>query len=230
MAAVICTSIGDLCSASCNAFSKVICLPCKALNLGCESLGDLLCTPFMPYIIVTFALNTPAVVYGVLSFKSFGCYDLFRWLIVNAVLSAIHMIGCLYIVQKIRESQAEPMAYAVATTGNKGDNSPSKTEQGFALSNFTAMPEQGDRALGGANSFHRIKHVLCYDKGMALYILVVIVWAVWLSLGIGRRFLYDDANEDCGELVGYMNVTILCAYVWMMMVAFAFCCSLLCVR
>jgi hypothetical protein len=228
MAAVLCTSIGDLCSTTCNACSKVICLPCRALNLGCETLGDLLCTPFMPYILVTFGLNTPAVVFGVLSFGSIGCDELFTWLIANAVLSAIHMVACLYIIRRIRESAAEPMA--VATVVTKGDDIPSKTEQGYLVSNFTALPENSADREGGANSFQRIKHVLCYDQGMAVYILVVIVWVVWMSLGISRRLLADGENADCDILAGYMNITIVCGYVWMMVVACAFCCSILCVR
>lgn len=231
MAAVLCNGIGDLCSSTCNAFSKVICLPCRALNLGCETLGEILCTPFMPYMIVTFALNTPAVVYGVLSLQSVGCTDLFSWLIGNAVLCAIHMVACLYIIKRIRESAAaESMVVTTTVVSAKGDDVPSKTEQGYLMSNFRALPEYSTDREGGANSFQRIKHVLCYDKGMAVYILVIIVWLVWMSMGIGRRVLADGDNAECEDLVMYMNITILCGYIWMMVVACAFCCSILCVR
>jgi hypothetical protein len=234
MAAVVCTTIGELCSASCNAFSKVICLPCRALNLGCESLGELLCTPFMPYMIVTFALNTPAVVYGVMSVQSVGCSDLFSWLIGNAVLCAIHMVACLYIIKRIQEAKAAEEQLVVATSvvsGKGADDIPSKTEQGYLVSNFMALPaEHHTDREGGANSFQRIKHVLCYDKGMAVYIIVIIIWLVWMSMGIGRRVLADGNDAECDTLINYMNVTIICGYMWMMVVAFAFCCSMLCVR
>jgi hypothetical protein len=258
MAAVLCTALGDLCSTTCNALSQVVCLPCRALNLGCESLGQLLCTPFMPYIVVTFALNTPAVVYGIMGLiNNFGCASLVRWLAINALLSGIHMIACLYIVQKIRESFPEEYGVVVAVAtpvvptkdGGKDyhDNAPAKVEEGYVLSNFSPIPpERGSgkrsstttyaaasatKATGGANSLQRIKHVLCYDVGMAVYIIVCIVWMVWLSMGIGQRFMYqDDASGECDGLPGHMNVVILCGYVWMTVVAFTFCCSILCVR
>ena len=229
MAAVLCQSVGDLCSQSCKAVNKVICLPCKALNLGCESLGEILCTPFMPFLIVTFALNTPAVVYGIKSLDNFGCTDLFNWLIVNAVFGVIHMIAAIYIVNKIKSSGPDPTTpIATASTATTGLESSKMEEGGYVLENFT-VPQSEEH--GGANSFQRIKHVLCYDKGMAVYILMVIFWMVWISIGISRRLFVEDANnESCYELIPYMNITISCGYVWMTMVGMAFCCSFLCLR
>jgi len=222
MAAVICTSLSELCRTSCNAVSRVICLPCKALNLGCERLGDLLCTPFMPFLVVTFALNTPGVVYGFMSVDNYGCSDLFRWLIVNAVLSGIHMFGGMYIVNRIREPAAEELS------SSKTQSSVDKMEEGgYVLNNFS-VPKNNER--GGPNSFQRVKHVLCYDKGMALYILVVVFWMVWICMGVNRRLTVDDGNEACDELISYMNITISLGYVWMTVIGVAFCCSFLCLR
>jgi hypothetical protein len=181
----------------------------------------------MPFLIVTFALNTPAVVYGIKSLNNFGCSDLFNWLIVNAVFSAIHMIAGVYIVNKIKSSSPDPTTpVATASTGLTPD---SKMEEGgYVLQNFT-VPQSEEH--GGANSFERVKHVLCYDKGMAVYILMVIFWMVWITIGISRRLFVEDANnEACYELIPYMNVTISCGYVWMTMVGVAFCCSFLCLR
>jgi hypothetical protein len=226
MAAVLCQSVGDLCTQSCKAVSKVICLPCKALNLGCESLGEFLCTPFMPFLIVTFGLNTPALVLGIKSLDNYGCSELFNWLIVNAVFAAIHMIASVYIVNRIKESAPDRTPVAVATTGVESNDS--KMESGYILQNFT-VPNDDDR--GGSNSFQRVKHVLCYDKGMAVYILLVIFWMCWITVGISRRLFVEDANNDaCSELIPYMNITISCGYVWMTMVGVAFCCSFLCMR
>ena len=81
------------------------------------------------------------------------------------------------------------------------------------------------RQHGRVFTFGRIKYVLCYDYGMAVYI---IGWSVWLGIGFGRRFTFDSGNEVCDELVGYMTPTIICGYLWATLVAFAFRCSFLC--
>lgn len=237
MAAVLCSSVGELCTATCKGFGKVVCLPCKALGMTCDLVNDFLCTPFLPYSVVTFSLHTPALVYFGKSLDNAACPELFRWLMVNALLSAMHMIAALYIVHKIRESAAEQMFVSSATarlSSSKvdGTDNLSKLEEGptataVPYNNFSTLQEEQN---GGANSLERIKHVLCYDKGMAVYILVIVVWTVWLGMGVTRRFVFDDGNEACDELVGYLNITIACGYMWATMVCFAFCCSLLCLR
>jgi hypothetical protein len=240
MAAVLCTTLADVINTSCKAVSQVICLPCRALNLGCEKLGDILCTPMMPFVIFTFGLMTPALVYGVRSLDNYACPDLFRWMIVNAVFAAFHMVGCLYIVQKLREPGSDSCLSSATTTSggiaaNTGLAETSKTdstkmEEGayVRISNNFSAPKDHER--GGPHSINRAKYVLCYDKGVAVYILVILVWLVWVCIGINRRFSVDDANEACDELTGYMNITIMCGYIWMTMVGLAFCCSFLCLR
>ena len=226
----------------------------------------------MPYLAVTYCLFTPALVYAFKSLDNNACPELFTWLLVNAALSAAHMVAAVYIVRQIR-TESTPPAVAVATpqparrtstiaaiTGlapvvlsksaasatAKGSNSSSdyKLEEGTATATatpvtVTAVPstqygQLNDSASSSqyddteAYSFGRVKHVLCYDHGMALYIVVIIVWVIWLAVGLTRRFDFDFGNEVCDELVGYLNVTIICGYLWAMMVAFAFCCSFCC--
>lgn len=229
MAAVLCTTLSDVINTSCHACSKVICLPCRALNLGCEKLGDVLCTPMMPFVLFTFGLMTPALVYGVLSLDNYGCSDLFRWLIVNAVFAVFHMFGCMYIVQKLREP-GQDTYYTQSGTPADTKTDSTKMEEGAYVrisNNFTA-PKDHER--GGPNSIGRVKHVLCFDKGMAVYILVILVWIVWVCVGINRRFSVDEGNASCAELTSYMNISIMCGYIWMTMVGLAFCCSFLCLR
>lgn len=239
MAAVLCTTVSELISSSCKAVGQVICLPCRAIGMGCDTLGDVLCTPMMPFIIFTFALMAPAAVYGVMSLNNYGCQDLFSWLIVNAVFAIIHMIGCLYIVQKLKEPGPEAQMGVVAgtstipaTTGlaTEKESTTTKMEEGdyVQLSNNFSAPK--DNEIGGPNSVMRAKHVLCFDKGMAVYILLILFWMAWVCVGINRRFAVDDGNDSCYELIKYMNITITCGYVWMTMVGLAFCCSFLCLR
>jgi hypothetical protein len=242
MAAVLCSTLADVINSTCRAVGHVICLPCRALNLGCEKLGDILCSPMMPFVFFTFGLMTPALVYGVRSLDNSECSDLFRWLIVNAVFAIFHMVGCLYIVQKLKEpgpdshyrtsrtSTANPGANAATVLTGSSKTDATKMEEGayVQISNNFTVPKDHER--GGPNSISRAKHVLCFDKGMAVYILVILIWVVWICIGINRRFSVDEGNPDCNELTSSMNVTIMCGYVWMSMVSLAFCCSFLCLR
>lgn len=243
-------------------------VPCKACGKGCDKLGELMCTPFIPYIAVTFGLNTPAVVYSVKSFRYMQCsYELFRWLLINAGLSVVHMLAAFYIVKIIRspkegfpivntDAAAEPINLVSAETGTTASGvdkkeknqepttvyqtatvAPATTTSAVGGNNNTNfyVPDGGDDGMpGGANSYKRIKHVLCYDKGMAVYIIIFLFWMVWMSVGFIRRIVYavgdeDGGGEDC-PLARYVLVVLSTGYVWMAMVGAAFCCSLLCLR
>eukprot|EP00529_Nitzschia_sp_RCC80_P028381 CAMPEP_0113447436 /NCGR_PEP_ID=MMETSP0014_2-20120614/4233_1 /TAXON_ID=2857 /ORGANISM="Nitzschia sp." /LENGTH=267 /DNA_ID=CAMNT_0000338583 /DNA_START=206 /DNA_END=1006 /DNA_ORIENTATION=- /assembly_acc=CAM_ASM_000159 len=267
MAAVLCTSISELCSASCNVVGQVLCLPLKVCDkVVCDTIiNGMVCTPFMPYLVVTYCLFTPALVYAFKSLDNNACPELFSWLLVNAALSATHMVAAFYIVRQIRTepSSMSPTstspAVAVATpqpartstiaaiTGlapvvsasstsaaAKSSSSDYKLEEGNMATatatpvTVTAVPatpygQLNDSVMTSSSaahddteaySFGRVKHVLCYDHGMALYIVVIIVWAIWLAVGLTRRFDFDFGNEVCDELVGYLNVTIICGYLW----------------
>ncbi|KAL3927847.1 MAG: hypothetical protein SGARI_005211, partial [Bacillariaceae sp.] len=235
MAAVLCTTIGELISTSCKAVGQVICLPCRACGVGCDALSDamnaLCCSPMSPFIIFTFGLMTPAVVYGAMSIGNYGCQDLFSWLMINAVFAIIHMFGCLYIVQKLKEPGSETQMGGAAvqtatvtamtglekekvstTTATTATATATKMEEGnyVQMSNNFSAPNEKD--TGAPNSVSRAKHVLCFDKGMAVYILVILCWMAWVCVGINRRFAVDDGNDSCYELIKYMNVTITCGY------------------
>ena len=249
MAAILCTTIGELISTACKALT----IPCKACGAGCDKLGELICTPFMPYLVVTFFLNTPAVVYAIKSSvdQSWNCsgyyYKLFRWLIMNAILSVIHMIAAFYIVNLIREEKpSSPLPITsstatgasqptfMATTGTATPTSEPTTTYQNAGNNNNFIADSSYDVPGGPNSFQRIKHVLCYDKGMAVYIVIFLFWIVWLAIGVSRRLFYNDGDYDyddgCGDLTRYMNAAIAIGYVWMALVGTAFCCSLICLR
>lgn len=208
MAAILCKTISDLFSTACSAAGQVVCLPCKLCGLGCESAGEVLKSPFFPYLAVTFGLNMPGLVYGIRSIGS-ACPSLSSWLMANALLCLIHMIACFYIVNKIRETAPANI-----------DTSPDSVEEGANYTNFSVPKEN---QLGAENSFTRIKHVLCYDKVTAVYILVFIFWMIWQCMGLAR-------DGDCYELVHYRNVAVGCGYLYICMVGMSFACSLCCLR
>lgn len=103
MAAILCQGINELC--------KLMCVPCKACGLGCRSLGEVLTSPFFPYLAVTYALNVPAVVYGIQGFTyrfshaSNYCGIGTTWLMVNTLLAAAHLIASWYLVYTIRQDR-----------------------------------------------------------------------------------------------------------------------------
>ena len=234
MAAILCKTIGELISGCCQCMK----LPCQylgqACGKSCDMMGDVLCTPFAPYLIVTLGLNTPALVYALKSLEEYNCApSLVQWLVVNGAFGVCHMVAAFYITSIIR-APAPPSNEGTAIpaiTATTGLNSPKAVEEGRyhattePTSNFSPLPSS--EIPGGANSIQRIKHVLCYDKGMAIYILIFLTWVCWMGVGVTRRL---GANEGCDELTSFVTTNIVCGYVWMSLVGMAFCCSLLCLR
>mmetsp|Transcript_14081 Transcript_14081/g.23899 ORF Transcript_14081/g.23899 Transcript_14081/m.23899 type:complete len:229 (-) Transcript_14081:273-959(-) len=227
MAAVICTSIGDLCKGCFN----IICVaPCKACGVSCTAccngITQALTSPFFPYLLVTFGLNVAPVVFGVNSITSLGtagCGSAAQWMLVNAGLAAIHMVASLYIVHKIRKDEHEPAAPAVmATTYGSEGGEAGKMETGTVYHHMVTPVDDTH-----ASSWSRIKHVLCYDKGVALYILAALIWIVWQTIGLGR---YLTIGGGCGSLGPHMMISLLCGWSYMSLVGIAFLCSLCCLR
>jgi hypothetical protein len=88
-----------------------------------------------------------------------------------------------------------------------------------------------------ANSVQRLGQVLCYDAGVAVYIIICCAWMVWQSIGMSRVLFGgsssdDDGDEEdiCGEMEKWMVFSIICGFLYLMLVCFAFGCSILCLR
>lgn len=233
MAAILCQTIGELIGKGCQCIK----LPCsymgQACSKSCDMFGEVMCTPFAPYLILTLGLNTPAVVYALKSIDSYGCSPaLFRWLLINAAFGICHMFAAFYITRIIRSEASGFVVSDAPITATTGLNSPRAKADVESATNFRPLTDgNGYNVPGEANSFQRIKHVLCYDKGMAIYILVFFTWVFWMGVGVTKRLVFDDLNEgECDEMLGYMNFSIACGYVYMSMVGVAFCCSLVCLR
>ena len=75
------------------------------------------------------------------------------------------------------------------------------------------------------NSMGRIKHVLCYDGGVAIYIILFIVWIVWQSMGMGHFFNIGN----CGG-ASKLTTSLICGYCYMSLVGIGFVCSICCLR
>jgi hypothetical protein len=81
-----------------------------------------------------------------------------------------------------------------------------------------------------SNSMGRIKHVLCYDGGVAIYIVLGIVWIIWQSMGIGKLVTFDSGSCGGAAVSNILATSLVCGYLYMSLVGIGFVCSLCCLR
>lgn len=223
MALLLCQSVGKLCSNVCECLVS----PCQQC---CTGLCEAVSSPFLPYRAVTFALNLPAVFWAFYALnKDYAGCDR-TWLFVNGVFCILHIFASGYIIHKIEENQeAVVVAEAQvveegATTDYKGmDNKPQ-----------TAMPKVFERFMpsenGEAKSWQRLSQVLCYDAGVAVYIVIAVMWIVWQSMGFSQALFGEDPIEACAKIGSWQLYEIVLGFIYMMLVGCAFACSFICLR
>lgn len=79
-------------------------------------------------------------------------------------------------------------------------------------------------------SMGRIKHVLCYDGGVAIYIIFAIVWMVWQSIGLSRLLAFNSGGCGGQAVASKLVTSLVCGYIYMSLVGIGFFCSLCCLR
>jgi hypothetical protein len=240
MAAVLCQSVGQLCKACLGC----VVLPCK---LGCELCGttcnlctDILCSPFVPYLFTTLALNIPPAIYGVRGTTTGDCDDASgkMWLLINAILAMLHIAGAFYIVVKIQgnEEVGGGGQQEVITATVNGDRTESKRQSstGRLQKIFPTAPRSDAENRTLAGSVKRMGQVLCHDAGVAIYIVIACFWFVWQLYGISQVFSIDeDDNDEEGSVCDareWVIISLGCGFLYMMMVGCAFGCSLCCLK
>lgn len=192
-------NIGDAVRLGCNAIGQVLCLPCRLCGVASAKIGDVLCSPFALYLMLALGLNVPPIVFAGLAAGANECKDdVVPWLVKNAVFCIINIVAALYIVSKILA------------------RSDSKQQQLLEEGTFYGTREQ---------SCARIKQVLCDDPGVALYILVGIVYLVWT--GIGTKMLH---HGECGndEIAHHLRNAVLCNHLFIALGGLGFCLSACC--
>lgn len=285
MAAVLGNGIAQLCQGLCT----ILAVPCKVCGTCCAGIGQacggcckvtgkacgfIMCqSPFTPYILVTFALQIPPIVWGVLATLNPAdggdCDFVNLWVDVYALLAVLHLVGAFYLVFKMAQNLDEHNAEQEEEVHNERTNfnnpSPSQQHQqqpprgkyiwehvqdfisSFPLSGSsqqqrnhqqqqqqqsTTPPPQSaaQEQQGGSNSWKRLGHLMCYDVGVAIYMIVFIAWIIWLPIGISTLVSMDEEaedDEDCDRLAKYSQGAIICGFVYGVMVALSFCCSLI---
>lgn len=98
------------------------------------------------------------------------------------------------------------------------------------VSKFKSVTAEGP---GEANSVQRLGKVMCYDAGVAIYIIIFCGWIVWQSIGISKVLFGGEQGDDedtCSEVHQHMLASITCGFLYLMLVCFFFGCSLICLR
>jgi uncharacterized membrane protein len=231
MAAIICESFGKLC----HALGDVICLPCKACGIGCEAIMDALKSPFSLYILVAVGLNAAPIYMGIRTLPDLGggCGEATSWLIVNGAICLIHIVAAFYMIHKIQEDRRTQSLGVVTQDLAKADHL--ETGGHSQYNTLPAAKPMGGMGLGHArenpdhqSSWGRIKHVLCYDVGVAIYIVIMVFWLCWMAMSIPR---YASIGSDgCSDIGSRLLTSMICGYFFMTLGAFAFMCSICCLQ
>lgn len=213
MAAVLCRETANICNALCNACGTVCLLPCKMCGVTAELLSDVVCSPFFLYLVTTFTCNFPPVIFALLGIKpDIDCYDVWTWLFVNALLCTANMAAACYISSKI-QARNESIVQSILP-----DTEKQETKQIHA--SWYVRNEETR-----SNSYNRMRHVLCEDPVVAIYILVVIFYMIWTSVGIARTLGDGGCDED---LQRFARNSLFCNFCFLSVGGIAFCCSICC--
>lgn len=108
----------------------------------------------------------------------------------------------------------------------------------IAAAIYIAVKYRDPNSTGGGesrNGFQRAKDILCYDPTIAIYIIVLFVFFIWLCLGISWRFSDDltfglgQDDEGCSEnILSLMSTCIGLGFTFLGLGCVALCISLCC--
>ena len=205
MASVLCRGVCDCVRDVCNGIGTILCLPCRLCGAVTTQLGDIVCSPFSLFLSAALGLNLPPIVFFFKALTNLqiedadGCRAM-DWLKGDAILCAVNMVAAVHIVYKIMDDKIH------------------QRENGF----YESMTGNSTKS----NSCARIKHVLCDDPVVAIYLLFFIVYLIWTPLGIARS--QDDACDPA--LTHYAGMAVLCNFLFLFFGSFAFCLSICCLR
>lgn len=85
---------------------------------------------------------------------------------------------------------------------------------------------------GHPNTMKRMSKVLCYDAGVAIYILFALGWLLWQTIGVSKAFVDNDEEGEQGvcDTQQWIFLSLTCAVMYASLVCVVFACSLLCLR
>jgi hypothetical protein len=246
-----CKGIGHVCGLPCKLCAGCCLVSGKACKLvcGCQS-------PFTPFVLTSVALHVPSLVFAVRTIVDApGCGFLSTWIYVYALLSVVHIVGSFYIAFRMGQdygndgdttNNSTPPTDA-RSSSRTADESPWEGKSIWEIIQDMLTPGREDPATrrqsrrtapssssssaqrhrhGDANTWKRLRHMLCYDVGVALYMILWVFWLVWLSIGSPTIYTHNnDDDADCEDLEGWARWAVICGYTYLAVVVFAFACS-----
>mmetsp|Transcript_22035 Transcript_22035/g.31000 ORF Transcript_22035/g.31000 Transcript_22035/m.31000 type:complete len:291 (-) Transcript_22035:164-1036(-) len=123
---------------------------------------------------------------------------------------------------KLEVSATAPVEEPTTPSSNSNKTSTPKVAQ--------TQPKNKNNNLTGTphNTMSRVRHMLCEDKWMALYILIGIGWILWQIIGVQRFFALDDAEDACSNVRGFIATSLACGWLYFFLAGIAFGISLCC--
>lgn len=280
MAALLCETL----SLSCDKCCERLLSPFKVVGDACRTCGDyvrifarVLCSPFLPYLLVTAVLNLPPTLWSFQGYKS-TC-TLSWWLWINGPLCICHVVASYYVVYQIQQqfsirddedvidlTDAEEGHHTVKTSTTAYQTMKDEettvqavavranpvciTTDGRVVSTTTApktpvaITAEGGVTTAATSTSHsslernpmgslctRLSRVLCYDAGVALYILAALLWVGWQTLGMAVIFrVGGNFEDDVCHVKRRIFLSLTCGWLYAMLVSVTFASSFLCVR
>jgi len=171
-------------------------------------------TPFFPYLALTALLNLPSIGFAAKAAYQSSC-DRATWLFVNCALCLMHVVASIYIVHKIQKQQQEEELIQAQVTGGGDAETPA------ARVSTSSNDNSGSR--------QRMKEVMCYDPGVAIYMLLAVGWVAWIFYGYAQ-LVDDDDRDGCDDVQSYYYASLTLGTLYAMLVCCTFACSFMCLR
>jgi hypothetical protein len=179
MAAVLCKGCSDICAGACTGCGKICSLPCKIFGECCSAVSQTILSlcdnPFCFYVLVAGGLNIPPISAGVMT-------------IFNGLNNGNGLFGCkiyLWQIVNIILSVVNILAaFYIAVRFNQLRKNPAGSSSG---------------ANTQSSGLKKTSDILCHDPIIAIYILVLIGFFIWLCIGVGWKSGGDFECADGGS-------------------------------
>lgn len=246
MAAILCDSVGKLCSLPCQLCGSCVkgctglcgdcCQGCSSCcgscctSFGecCRSISKAICSAFFPYLFLTMILNLPPAIWGVQTRA--GCGQSV-WLWVNTAVCFLHVAISIYVVTRIVNAKSGSNNGTSHDDTNTAPPPPQEVkdeERGFGARMTQAFTHERSSSSEGGGGREEMKQILCYDPIVALYLLSFMGWLAWLCFGI--VYLAEDEDEQCQNNRNAVFLSLGTGFTYALLVCCTIPCAYACLR
>jgi len=227
MAAVLFNACGEICNGACEVCGAACQFPCRACNTlcggcgnvcesACYTFGRLCSSPFSLFVTVAAVFNLPVVYMGLTSGAIGGdtglaCHGT-KWLVMDALFAAVNVAAAVYMAIVVVQQDQPTLNQDIEQNNNNNDNTLQKNKE---------IP---------TTAFGRAGHMLCYDPWMAIYILTLLGFFVWLWTGAIWSLngtVYENCDAD-SSVQGKVAIALGFGWAFIFFGVGALCISLCC--